>query len=266
MKDELVRTFAQLGEALLAWETKKDHLRKEEYLLKHKAKEAFLYFLERMFYRGRADSLSLRFFSGARPKVEHFLSRPDAWSKTLSKETDDLDLRKPPGELTNDADIEMVYGAIAAVSGMPENNVMKLAKDEIEGRSVKAAYDKITDIKYIKDKLTCMFLRDVAYLYDLCDNITNDDVKYFLPVDTWVLQWCRKLGVLSEEKAPRDKVKMRMVEECAISGVSPIYFDHGLWGMSQLQYVLGNFGFVEQNLQTLRKISDGVSALKRVNP
>ena len=63
----------------------------------------------------------------------------------------------------------MVYGAWAAVSTMPENNVMKLAKDAIEGGSVQAAYKDITGIKYIKDKLACMFLRDVAYLYDLCD-------------------------------------------------------------------------------------------------
>ena len=68
--------------------------------------------------------------------------------------------------------------------------------------------------------------------------------------------------MISEKEAPSakvksSKVKSSMVEACAkIPGVSPIYFDHGLWGMSQLQYALWHFDFVDQNLPTLRTISE----------
>ena len=91
MQDELVRALAQLGKALLASEIK-GHPGNEEY---QEPNKAFLYFLERMFYRGRGDRLSKRYFDEARPKVEDFL-RQHGWSQTPSKETDELGLRKLP--------------------------------------------------------------------------------------------------------------------------------------------------------------------------
>lgn len=252
MEDDLVRAIAQLGKEALAWEKRNDRS-KETYL--SSSYEAFLYFLHRMFYRGRFDWLSEHYFQEAAPKVKAFLSR-HGWQRPPSKDTDELGLRKLPLKYKFPrADFEMVYGAIEAVSKLRENNVVKLAKEAIEAGSVSDLYKQIVSVPYIKDKLACLFLRDVASLYDLIERITGG-VTYFLPVDTWVRQLCQKLGVGSE-KALAAEVKSGMVEACkGRLNVSPIDFDHGLWVVSQLPYVVRNFEFISGNLATIRTLSE----------
>jgi hypothetical protein len=257
MEDDLVRAIAQLGKEHLAWEKQKDLPKKERYL--SDPCESFLYFLRRMFFRGRPDWLSEVYANETLPKVEGFLKRA-GWGQAPNKGTDELNL----GAMTNkhkkykfpSADFKMVYGAIEAVSRLPENNVVKLAKEAIEEGSVSGLYKRIFRVPCIKDKLACMFLRDVGSLYDLLEEITDEDVDFFLPVDTWVRQFCHKLRVCSEN-AKDPEVKSGMVEACkGRINVSPIDFDHGLWVVSQLPYVMSNFEFIARNVSTMRIISE----------
>jgi hypothetical protein len=254
MEDDLVVAIAQLGKEALAWEKQKDLPKKETYL--SNPNEAFLYFLSKMFYTGRPERLAEHYSQAAGRKVEEFLRR-HGWQRPPSKDKDELVLKEPTSLNYKfpSADFEMVYGAIEAVSKLTGNNVVRLAKEAIEEGSVSDLYKKITEIHGIKDKLTCLFLRDVASLYDMTGGITGE-VTYFLPVDTWVRKLCKKLGVVSE-KAKDAEVQSGMVKACKEKlNVSPIDFDHGLWVLSQLRSAMPYFEVIANNLPTMRTLSE----------
>jgi len=262
-RDRLLRAVAVLGQDALEEEKEYEVHKRSNYL--SDPTEALLYFLRRMFYRGRFDWLSEVYAEAAAGKVKHFIERTgwqrlDSKDNRLDEEQDPIGLKtlNPKGYKFPKADTVMVYDALKVVAVFPKNNVIWHAKECIEEEKVSGMYRKITSVRYVKDKLACLFLRDVASLYGLIEAVSEDEVEYFLPVDTWVKQFCEKLQVIGSRKGDNRTVKKAIISEChrLDPPVQPIHFDHGLWVLSQILYAVKNLQLIERSINSLRIIRD----------
>lgn len=257
--DSLLRAIATLGRDALQYEKRHEVNRKSEYF--SEPVKALEYFLVRMFYRGRFDWLSEVYAQAALQRVKNFIEHA-GWQglDRLDEEQDPIGLEalKPKDYKFPDADKKMVYDALKVVSGFPDKNVIRYAKQCIEEGKVEDIYKKITSVRYVKDKLACLFLRDVASLYDLIEAISVNKVGYFLPVDTWVKQFCEKLHITKSRKVNEKAVKEAIIREChkLDPPVQPIYFDHGLWVLSQIPYTMRNLPLIKRSINSLRTIRD----------
>jgi len=243
MEEGLAIALAELGKLSLEYE-KQSHMEYKDLYLST-PKEALAYFLTPLFYRGRFDWLSEIYAKEAVSRVRKFIES-QGWREP-DESRDELGLSKPvmdSGYKFPKADQRMVYGAVRLTIKVPSKNVVFEAKSSIESKAARKIYDRIVEIPYVKDKLTCLFLRDLASLYDLIDKVT-EDVDLFLPIDTWVRQYCERLKIASASTS-NEEIKQKMIETCNsfTQHVPVICFDHGLWVTSQLQYFVHNFDFL----------------------
>jgi hypothetical protein len=261
-RDELFQAIAQLGKYALE-EEKKDYVNDRDKLL-HDSTEGFGYFLFRMFFRGRFDWLSELYANETLKKVlpyikergwEQIKSRP----QFLSESKDPIGLKSTSsGYKFPEADARMVYGSLRIALNMPYNNPVRYAKECIEQNKVRDIYGQIIRIPYVKDKLACLFLRDVSVLYDLTNNIQRDDFRFFLPIDTWVKRFCQQLQIIDNQSVDNETVKNNLIKECdeCAPPVHPIQFNHGLWVLSQITYTL-------RYLQVIEKCEDSLKIIKQ---
>jgi len=258
IQEGVLRAIARLGAEALEIEKRTDIGKKEGYL--SNPTTALAYFLRRLFYRGRADWLSDIYAEAAIHEVANFVEQ-NGWEALVSIEQDHdpIGLLKtsPRGYTFPRADIKMVCDSLRLVARLSEHNVVLHTKQCIETRETARLYEEIVRIRYVKDKLACLFLRDTASLFDLFETIDRDEIRYFLPVDTWVRQLCKRFGLVGDV-SDNNSFKDAMIRTCGgvAPPASPIYFDHGLWVLSQMTYTVRNLELVRNNLESLRAIRD----------
>jgi len=259
--EEVFRAIADLGADALQDEKIREVGYSNKYLTE--PIEALRYFLYRMFFRGRPDRLSEAYANDALQKVRGVIAR-GGWEALKTQLSDWKEGSDPIGLGSRtledydfpDSDTKMVYDALRELLSLPDKNMVRYAKDCIKTGHIRKVYEKITRIRYVKDKLACMYLRDVAYLYGLLGEIREDEVRYFLPIDTWVRQFCKNLKMVENVKADNELFKERIIEKCSEFSprISPVCFDHGLWILSQLRYTVKNLDLVKRNTGSLEII------------
>jgi len=84
----------------------------------------------------------------------------------------------------------MVLDVLKFVSD-DKKNIYNYLRNMIVNSGVKAAYEKLTKMRAISDKIATFTIRDVG-LINL--GIVNKDYEWAFPVDTWVSKIARKLG------------------------------------------------------------------------
>ena len=272
-RDELFQAIAQLGKYALE-EEKKDYVDDRDKFLSDSV-EGFRYFLFRMFFRGRFDWLSEWYANEALKKILPYI-REKGWEQLrsniqfLNESEDPIGLKEKSeskGIPTVDkgiskgykfpgADAKMVYGSLRKALNMPYNNPVRYAKECIEQNKVHDIYRQIIRIPYVKDKLACLFLRDVSVLYDLTNNIQRDEFRFFLPVDTWVKRFCQRLQIIDNQYVDNETVKRYLISECysVTPPVQPIQFNHGLWVLSQISYTVKYLHVIEKCMDSLKKV------------
>lgn len=119
--------------------------------------------------------------------------------------------------LENEVDIIMVLDVLKFISDDDnKKNIYQYLKKTIIGNAaskesgIKTAYDKLTKIEYIGDKLAAFIIRDIILLINPDIEIKYDDYKLIFPVDTWVTKIAHKLGCSSSE----DAIKHFFIEKC----------------------------------------------------
>ena len=137
--------------------------------------------------------------------------------------------------LANDEDVMMVLDVLKFVSD-DKKNIYNYLRNMIVNSGVKAAYEKLTKMRAISDKIATFTIRDVG-LINL--GIVNKDYEWAFPVDTWVSKIARKLGC--NDKGI-EEIKQYLIKKCKNTDIDPLKFAAGLWflGFHSLDILLEN--------------------------
>jgi len=89
--------------------------------------------------------------------------------------------------LQNDTDLLMVLDTLNFMSiSRDKTNLYKYFNDLIKRNKINVAYSELNKLSGIGDKISTFFLRDIAIINNY--NLTENQVRYVFPVDTWVAQ------------------------------------------------------------------------------
>ena len=84
-------------------------------------------------------------------------------------------------------------------------------------------------------------MRDVVYIYELENYLSDEDYHFLQPIDTWVHNLSRRIEFVNKDKIYRDEAK-DITDKCFELGVNPIHYNQGAWyiGSNSLQVLLQN--------------------------
>ena len=192
--------------------------------------EALKFFFRRSFYRGQRDEVSDNF----RQKAFEVLDE-----KVKGQDLDDvsggvLEEQLWHNGVNNATDRRMVRQTIDFTQQLPERNIVRYAIEKIKSGQAGQAQGELTGIFGVGDKIASFYLRDVALVFGLEEEIAEAELKYFQPVDTWVLQVSVKLAIITGDvnltrPAHIEKAKEQIIGACRTAGVSTLLFKAGAW-------------------------------------
>jgi hypothetical protein len=195
---------------------------------------ALAFMLSKFFMRGRRDIVSVTFRDKALKLLNTYELLEDI-------DLSDLDVRLHERGVNNRYDRRMVETSIGFARRLPayDCNVFNWAVAAIRGERAAEAYDALTGIFAVRDKLATFYLRDVTLVEDIEDSIRSDAYGYFQPVDTWVERVAESLGIVeAQDLGTRWIVKDKLVQACVGAGVSPLLFNAGAWMVGANSYRL----------------------------
>lgn len=137
--------------------------------------------------------------------------------------------------LGNDEDVMMVLDVLKFISD-DKKNIYNYLRNMIVNSGVKVAYEKLTKMRAISDKIATLTIRDVGLINF---GIINKDYEWAFPVDTWVSKIARKLGCNAKGI---EEIKQYLIEKCKDADIDPLKFAAGLWflGFHSLDILLEN--------------------------
>ncbi len=137
--------------------------------------------------------------------------------------------------LGNDEDVMMVLDVLKFVSD-DNKNIYNFIRNTIVNSGVKTAYEELTKMRAISDKIATFTIRDVGLINS---GIVNKDYEWAFPVDTWVSKIAHKLGC--NDKGI-EEIKQYLIEKCKDTDIDPLKFAAGLWflGFHSLDILLEN--------------------------
>lgn len=112
-------------------------------------------------------------------------------------------------------------GVLKRLSEEKSVNLYTYTRDLLSSNQVPAAYKFIRSIRGIGDKITCLYLRDIAYHHLKPDRHHH---PHFQPIDTWVEQ---ALKIIFGDKHKTNK--QEILELCKQTDCSPLDFNAGAW-------------------------------------
>jgi hypothetical protein len=198
-------------------------------------RKALLFYLSKVFYRGRRDELSKRFLS----RTVQALQEGGLNEYERDREAQALDSRLQSYGVNNRHDRQMVTGSLAFLYGRLrdyDGNIVRYAIGEIEAGRIRDVYTELTAIHGIGNKQAAFYLRDTCLVYGLEPRVKREDLLYVFPLDTWVKQVAINMGITSRpargernSEGAQERVKTHTIRACLDAGVSPLLFNAGAW-------------------------------------
>ena len=161
--------------------------------------------------------------------------------------------------LGNDEDVMMVLDVLKFISN-DKKNIYNYLKNMIVDSGVKSAYEKLTEMRAISDKIATFTIRDIG-LINL--GIVNKDFEWAFPVDTWVIKIARKIGCNSKDIK---EIKQYFIEKCKDADIDPLKFAAGLWflGFHSLDILLNCLDEIEiRNITSAKNVTKGNRSLNK---
>jgi len=113
---------------------------------------------------------------------------------------------------------------------MAEKNIINIAshvRNLLKNNQTREAHELVDDVRGTGTKIASLYLRDVAYLGKLPENMIKDPY-YLQPVDTWIEQTLSIIFGNEKPKVLKEKQEL-IIKLCEKANVSPIAFNQGAW-------------------------------------
>jgi hypothetical protein len=203
------------------------------------------FFLSQIYFQGRDDELSERYYEAAIAALEkHFGSERStrdkmyemAWDKNyiphnpawkrFKKRDNPLWKRIAAADSGKERDKEMVMDILRFIRECPGKNVVVYSLEYIAQGDMLTLYDKLDSIYQIGDKVASFYLRDLSFIYDL--ELSSKELFTIQPIDTWVKQVAIHLGICSR-KDSNSTIATKLLKACKKVNVDPKKVNAGAW-------------------------------------
>lgn len=198
--------------------------------------EGLKFFLSRSFAQGRRDEMSNRVKENAMNVLEKYIEDHDGNPTVILKENNFPVIRNAleevigKGKVGKGRDIEMVISILKFVSKLEEKNLVNYSISKIEKGNLKQHYNELkSKICSIGPKIASFYLRDLVFMYSLEEKVSEEDLEFLQPIDTWVRKVAFKVGIIDKSDEEDLVVREHIVEACFNFNVSTIKFNQGAW-------------------------------------
>ena len=208
-----------------------------------------------MFYQGRRDETSQQFEERAKNTLNQFLKNNNVLTISKSRITDKDKLKQEYNKLckkleenkvNKEGDRLMVISFINLIQSSVEKNILKFLIEKIKSNMISDAYEILDSVWSIGPKIASLILRDIAYIYELENNLKKEDYYFLQPIDTWVHKFSKEIKLINKDKIYRNEAK-DITDRCFNFGVNPIHYNQGAWyiGRNSLQILLRNIEVIK---------------------
>ena len=216
--------------------------------------EGLKFFLGCAFYQGRRDEISKEV---ERRTIDVLQGLRNEEIDLLNQVNDEVIKEKlksqiGKGKIGKGADIELTLSFFELIRKLPENNIVKYSKDEIENGNFKKHYKELHlktvgnqknpyKIFSVGPKIASLYLRDLVMLYGLEVKIPEDEKIYLQPIDTWVRQILHLIKIEdTNDRTSDNEVRSKIENFCSSMHINQIEFNHGIWyiGSNSIDIIL----------------------------
>lgn len=220
--------------------------------------QALDFFLSHVYYQGRNDDLSWRYYDAAKKALLTYFGKDtitqlknynNAWDNNIIPHDPDRKIwLKANNDLLEELkrekagkgrDIEMVIDTLRFIHGCPSYNIVLYSIEEIKQGRIKKLYSEIDNIWQVGQKTASFYLRDLIFCYDL--KLETDDYFTIQPIDTWVKQVAIAIGI-SSEKDSNESIAASFLKACTKENADPKKVNAGAWylGANAFNILLDN--------------------------
>jgi hypothetical protein len=202
-----------------------DQDRKQQSHITSNPLSSLTFFYSKAFFRGRNDALSVVFMNRTLEVLQEYRSIHDIDLANLENK---LALQ----HVNNPNDRRMVLESIRFIRDNLKDydyNIFGWSVDAIRTDRSAEAYNELTSIYEIGDKLATLYLRDVTLVSNLEPTIQPESYIYLQPIDTWVKQVADAIDITDTTDRKLHKVKEKIIACCLEARVSPLLFNAGAW-------------------------------------
>ncbi len=221
---------------------------------------ALLFFFDRAYYQGRRDIVSkrvhdaaLKVFQELSPnKVDFNNLRQSNWLVLESK------LKKVigKGKIGKYADIRMTVEIFQFIEELDkfQRNISKYSIEKIVNGNVRELYFELQKrIFSVGPKISSFYLRDLISIFNLDDKISEQDLQFVQPIDTWVRQICYRIGLINDLYEDEAAIRNKIVKICSINNLSSLKFNQGAWFLGS-----NSFDILLKNIERIELKEDGL--------
>lgn len=254
MDNKALRTIALLAERyrdeiLEEWMPRKNIFMEDWF-------EALDFFLSHVFYQGRRDELSTRYYEATKQALRvYFSEAPEtrasryeqAWGnkwiphdpdwKAFVRDNNPLMFALAKAEAGKKRAQEMVLDTLRFIRELRKRNVVNFSHTRVAAGEIAKHYQELQGIWQVGPKTSSFYLRDLCSLYDL--KVSDSVSVATQPVDTWVRTISSQLGII-DPKDDDTTARAKIVRVCKRARVSSSDFNAGAWylGSNSLRIAL----------------------------
>lgn len=212
--------------------------------------KAFEFITGFSFYQGRRDEISKKFEEKAKAVILPLIRTTNILSTSseilsgkinLANKYNQIYQLLKTGGVNKKGDRLMVISIINFIQSIEHHNILFYLIELIKSRQIAEAYQQLDNIWSIGPKIASFILRDIVYIYELENMLETKDYYYLQPVDTWVHQISRNIGIVEKDDIYNNEA-LDIVDKCHEFEVNPIHYNQGAWymGANSHKIILSN--------------------------
>ena len=144
-------------------------------------------------------------------------------------------------KVNKEGDRLMVISLVNFIQFNNGKNILHFLIEQIKSKKIAEAYQDLDGIWSIGPKIASLILRDVVYIYELENYLSDEDYYFLQPIDTWVHNLSKRIELVDRIKIYKVEAK-DITDRCFELGVNPIHCNQGVWyvGSNSLKILLKN--------------------------